>query len=117
MAEDTEIATTLQHEYFGNPDCCGCLNGIVRGHQAEIVCTECNAVIRSVPSTELRQTLTEMELSLDLSTAICASCGAVKLSPGFSKLLAFTCEQCGAVTLVVDHPMADRLFGDRINAP
>jgi tRNA(Ile2) C34 agmatinyltransferase TiaS len=110
MAE-AEIVTTLPHEYFGNPDCCGCLTGIVCGDQAEIVCTECNAVIGSVTSTELRQTLTEMQLSLDVASANCPHCGAVHLSAGFSELRAFTCRQCGAVTKLADDPMADRLFG------
>jgi hypothetical protein len=111
MAEEAEIATRLQHEYFGNPDCCGCLTAILRGEQAEIVCTECNAVIRTVPSAELRQTLTEMELVLDVASAKCSHCGAVHLSPGFSDLRAFTCKQCGSVTKRVDDPMADFFFG------
>jgi ribosomal protein S27AE len=83
---------------------------MVCGDQAEIVCTECNAVIRRVPSTELRQTLTEMELSLGISTAICPNCGAVKMAL-FSNLLAFTCEQCGSVTKLANEPMINRLFG------
>jgi hypothetical protein len=107
----SEIATRLQHEYFGNPDCCGCLSGIVHGDQAVIVCTECNAVIRSIRTTELRQTLTEMQLSLDVASAKCPHCGAVHLSPGFSELRAFTCKQCGVVTKLADDPMVDRLFG------
>jgi ribosomal protein S27AE len=107
---DTELSTTIPHSSFGAPRCCGCLDGIVRGDQGEIVCTECNAVIRSVASTELRQTLTEMELSLELSRPICPNCGAVKVAL-FSDLLAFTCEQCGSVTKLANDPMIDRLFG------
>jgi hypothetical protein len=111
MAEEAEISTRLQHEYFGNPDCCGLLSGIIRGDQAEIFCTECNALTRSIRTTELRQTLTDMQLSLDVSTAIYPNCGAVNVAPGFSNLLAFTCERCGAVTKLADDPMADRFFG------
>jgi hypothetical protein len=111
MGEETEIKTTLPHSCFGAPSCCGCLDAIFREDEAEIVCNECNAVIRKLPSEELRQTLTKMELSLDVSTATCPNCGAVKVAPGFSNLLAFTCERCGAVTKLVDDPRADRLFG------
>jgi hypothetical protein len=87
------------------------LDEILREDQAEIVCNECNAVICNLPSAELRQTLTEMELSLDVASVKCAHCGAVKVAPGFSKLLAFTRERCGAVTKVGDDPMAERLLG------
>jgi hypothetical protein len=112
MTEEQEIKTTLPHEYFGNPSCWGCLNGIVRGDQAEIVCTECNAVIRTVPTTELRRTLAEMQLSLDVASAKCAHCGTVHLSPGFSELRAFSCKQCGLVTKLAEDAMIDRLFGE-----
>jgi hypothetical protein len=47
MADDEAVVeTTLPHSSFGGPDCCGCLNGIIRGDQADIVCNECEAVIR-----------------------------------------------------------------------
>jgi uncharacterized protein (DUF983 family) len=36
-----------------------------------------------------------MELSLDVASEICPKCGAVKLLPGFSRMLAFTCRKCG----------------------
>ena len=48
------------------------------------------------------------KLSLDIATAACGYCGAVHLSPGFSQLLAFTCEECGKVTTVSDHPNIGR---------
>jgi hypothetical protein len=35
------IGTVLPHSSFGAPDCSGCLNGITRGEQADIVCNEC----------------------------------------------------------------------------
>jgi hypothetical protein len=111
MAEEPAMKTTLPHSSFGAPKCCGCLDGIVRGDQADIVCNECNAVVRRVSSAELRLSLTEMERSLEVSTAICPNCRAVKVARGFSMLLAFTCEECGAITKLVDHPMADRFFG------
>jgi hypothetical protein len=79
--DEPELATTLPQSSF--PDCCGCLNGILRGDQADIVCKECDLVVHTVPSAELRQTLTEMELTLDVSRAVCPHCGAVKLVSGF----------------------------------
>ena len=52
---------------------------------SSIVCNECDAEIRSVPAAELQQTLTEMELTLDLCSAACPHCGAVNLFPGFRR--------------------------------
>jgi len=43
----------------------------------------------------VQQAFTEMELTLDLSSAICPHCGAANLFPGFSKIIAFTYRQCG----------------------
>ena len=65
------MGTILPHASIGDPDCSGCLNGIIRGYQAVIVCNECETVVRRVPSTASRQTLTEMKLTLDLSTEMC----------------------------------------------
>jgi len=40
-----------------------------------------------------------MELRGEVASAICPHCGAVHLSPGFSRLIAFVCDGCGkAVT-------------------
>jgi ribosomal protein S27E len=52
------IETTLPHSDFGDPECCGCLNGVIRGDQADIVCNECGTVLRTVPAANVRQTLT-----------------------------------------------------------
>ena len=40
-------------------------------------------------------TLTEMELTLNLASAICPHSGSVNVFPGFSQMLAFTCRACG----------------------
>jgi hypothetical protein len=75
---------------------------------------ECDAVIRSVPATELQRTFTEMELTLDLSSAVCPHCGAVNLFPGFSQILAFTCKECGEVAKLSDNPdMISNAFSDK----
>ena len=44
------IETTLPHSDFGDPECCGCLNGVIRGDQADIICNECGTVLRTVPA-------------------------------------------------------------------
>ena len=62
------VGTTIPHEWFGDPECCGCLNGVVRGDQADIVCNECAAMVRTVAAAELLRALTEMELTLDVAT-------------------------------------------------
>jgi hypothetical protein len=55
------VGTTLPHSSFGDPDCCGCLNGFVRGDQADIVCNECNVVIYTIPAADLQEAFTKME--------------------------------------------------------
>jgi hypothetical protein len=92
---DQVIGTTLAHSDLGAPECCGCLVGTIRGGSGDIMCNECGAIVRTVPADKLRETLTTMELALDLSTAMCPHCGAVNLFPGFSVVIAFTCQECG----------------------
>jgi hypothetical protein len=89
------VETTLPHSSFGDEDCCGCLTGIVRGEVVEIACNECGAVIRTVPVTELQNALDEMELTLDVCSEMCPYCRSVNVLPGFSRMLAFTCRNCG----------------------
>ena len=90
------IGTTLPHADFGDPECCGCLNGIIfSAERADITCNECNAVVQSVPLKDLQRTLDEMELTLDVCTEMCPHCGGVNIFPGFSKMTAFTCQECG----------------------
>jgi hypothetical protein len=59
------------------------------------MCNECGQVLRAMPAAELAQALNELELSLELTSALCPHCGAVNLFPGFSQILAFDCEECG----------------------
>jgi hypothetical protein len=89
------IETTIPHCAFGDPKCCGCLCGIVQNGQAEIFCNECEDVIRSAPASELQKTLDQMELTLDVGTAICPHCRAVNLFPGFTNVAVFICRECG----------------------
>ena len=55
------ISMTIPHSDFGDPECCGCLVGVVQGDVAVISCNTCRAVVRTVPTTELQHTLDEME--------------------------------------------------------
>ena len=97
---DQIIGTMLPHSSFGDPGCCGCLNGVIRGESADIVCNECGAILKTIPADQLKRVFHEMELSLDLASAICPYCGAAHIAPGMSELHAFVCENCGqGVTL------------------
>jgi hypothetical protein len=78
------IETTLPPG-FGDPECCGCLNGVIRGDQADIVCNECGTVLRTVPAANVGQTLTELEITLEVASEMCPHCGSVNLFQGFSK--------------------------------
>jgi uncharacterized protein (DUF983 family) len=69
-------------------------------HRHVIECPECEAVIKTVPTADLQQTFDQMEATLDVASEICPECGAVNLFPGFSKMLAFTCRQCGCAAKV-----------------
>ena len=98
------VGTMLPHADFGDPDCCGCLNGVIRGHQADIVCNECAAVIRTVPVADLQRTLDTMELALNSCTELCQHCGKVNVFPGFSRMTVFTCRECGEPLSLPGYP-------------
>ena len=94
------IGTAIPHSDFGDPECCGCLCGVVRGDQAEIVCNECEKVLRTVPASELQNTVDQMELALDAAAAMCPHCRAVNLFPGLTEVAAFVCRECGKGVLL-----------------
>ena len=85
----------LPHAEFGAPDCGGCLDGIIRGDRASIECNECGAVVRTVAPADLQRTLDEMEVSLGMCAEMCPHCGKVNVFPGFTKMTAYACPQCG----------------------
>ena len=85
----------LPHSDFGDPECCGLLFPVLRGDQADLTCNECGTVVRVVRAEDLRRTQDEMQLSLDIASEQCPHCGAVNLFPGFSRMMAYTCRQCG----------------------
>ena len=100
----TSMATILPHADFGDPECCGCIFAVLRGHNVDIVCSECAAVVRTVSAADLPGTFNEMELSLGLASAKCRYCGSVNLFPGYSRMRAFACRVCGSISAV---PIAD----------
>ena len=91
---DRTVSTIIPHADFGDPECCGCLLGITRGAEADIICNECLATIRTLPAADLDQALNELELALDAATEMRPHCGAVYLFPGFSVIKAFICSEC-----------------------
>ena len=103
MDEKLERQTIIPHSAFDAPDCCGCLNVVIDGATAELVCNECGAIVRTFPSSKVEQTLTEVELGLSLSSAMCPHCGAVNLFPGLSLVVAFVCHECGEPVTHLDH--------------
>jgi hypothetical protein len=105
------IATWVPHSDFGDPECPGFLFGVVRGDQGSIECNDCDAMIRTVPADQLRQTLNEMEAALELASEKCPHCGKVNLFPGFSTMMVYTCRGCREVVRLSDDPEIDRIFG------
>lgn len=68
----------LPHQYFGDPDCCGTLWPLVRESDpgvADIICNECDVVVKTVPVADLQRTIREMEFSLEMCNPTCPHCG------------------------------------------
>ncbi len=87
----------IPHENLG-ADCCGCIFPLRRGDEADLMCNECQAVIRTVPATEVDQALAELVRTLrsaEICSYTCPHCGAVRAFPGFSSMIAFVCSSCG----------------------
>ena len=105
------IATWIPHQNFGDSECGGFLYGLVRGDEGYIECNDCDAVVRTVPAAELRQTLNEMESTLELTSEQCPHCGKVNLFPGFSMMMVYTCRECGELVRLSDGRDIDRIFG------
>jgi hypothetical protein len=88
------VPTILADSSFANPERSGCLSGIVDADRADIVCNDCNVLVRRLPDTELEKRFTEMELSLKDATERCSHCASVSILFGFSKVIAFSCCTC-----------------------
>jgi hypothetical protein len=90
----------LPHSDFGDAQCCGLLLPSERQDFADIICNECGATIQTVRAADLRRTLDEMQLKLDVASERCPYCRSVNLLPGFSEMLAFTRRSCGRAVVV-----------------
>jgi hypothetical protein len=84
----------IPHENLG-ADCCGCLYVRVEGEQADIVCNECAAVIRTVPVADVERVVKELGQTDTICSARCTHCGAVSSFPGFATIDVFVCSECG----------------------
>jgi hypothetical protein len=77
---------------------------LVKGDQADIVCNECRAVIRTVRVGDVQAVMSEMAQTDVISSAPCTHCSALNTFPGLSLVEAFICSECGEgvalVTLV-----------------
>jgi hypothetical protein len=85
----------LPHSDHGDPECCGLIFPVEVGDRANLTCNECGAIIRSVPQADARKVLDAMEVDGPLASELCSHCGAANLFPGFDRMRAFTCRECG----------------------
>jgi hypothetical protein len=67
----------------------------VREGQADILCNECGAVVRTVSVSEVEITLRNLAQTDTIGSARCTHCGAPNTFPGFSVIEAFICSECG----------------------
>ena len=83
-------------------DCCGCLffqPGSDPDH-VELVCNECEAVIRTVKLEDAERVAEEMAQTDTICSATCTYCGAVNTFSGWSSIEAFICSECGEGNMV-----------------
>ena len=90
-----ELPPIIPHADWGDPDCCGCMFPVQRGAVTDLICNECEAVIRTVGSAETTRTIAEMSLKNAFADTVCPHCGSVNLLGGFDKVLVYTCRSCG----------------------
>ena len=51
--------------------------------------------------------LDEMELTLAICTEMCPYCGKVNVFTGFSKIMAYTCQEFGAAVELANNPAGE----------
>ena len=79
----------------GSSGCCGCLVVRVRQDYADIICNECETLVRTVPVAEVENTFRELARTDMICSAPCPHCGALNSFPGWSSIQAFICRECG----------------------
>lgn len=95
----------VPHQTTGDPDCCGCLYVRIEGDRAEIVCNECEAVLRTVPIDDVERVFNELAETDVCCSARCPHCGAINVFPGMTTIEAFICDKCGEGVKVEDGPL------------
>jgi hypothetical protein len=89
-----KFTTIVPHESLG-ADCCGCIVAVNRGDEADLVCNECNALIRTVPAAQAELTLFAARIFRgDLQRKVSALHSAECIFRS-SAMNAFTCRECG----------------------
>jgi hypothetical protein len=66
----------------------------------DIICNEYGVSFQTVEAADLRRTLDEVQLNVDVASQRCPFCRSVNLLPGFSRMLAFTCRSCGRAVVI-----------------
>ena len=85
----------VPHSGLVDSDCCGCLIVVEHGDNADLICNECGALVRTVPTDEASQILLRMAMDQGMCSATCPHCRAVNTFPGFTSIEAFVCRECG----------------------
>jgi hypothetical protein len=116
----------IAHADYGDPECPGLLLQEERGNETDIRCNECGFILKTVTTADTRYTMDELELAGDVASEKWPHCGSGNLFPGFSRMLAFTCRNCGkgvglapSLTSAPGYPdrrspAADRLVSQRV---
>src|SRR4029453_3101036 len=71
-------------------ECCGCIIAAVDGTNVELRCNECGAGVGVIQVDFLKGLL-----GRECATAISPHCGKVNTFPGFTKVSAYVCSECG----------------------
>jgi hypothetical protein len=95
MDSEYDNLLIIPHEDVADVDCCGCLMVRVHGGEADILCNECGAVVRTVVIGDVEAAMLEMAQVDTICSACCTHCGALNTFPGVSAIEAFICSECG----------------------
>jgi hypothetical protein len=90
---DAEMNTIVPHESLG-ADCCGCIVAVLRGDEADLVCNECNSLIRTMPTAEAEKTLCSSRFHMRSVARKVSALHSDERIPGFSAMNTFTCREC-----------------------
>jgi hypothetical protein len=98
VPRDEQDYPIIPHEAVADVDCGGCLYVRERGQEADIVCNEWGAVLRTVLAEDGAAVMNAMmvEVASDaMCSARCPHCGSLNTFPGSAAMEAFVCSECG----------------------